>query len=281
MLLFAYVIQRRADLGCSRLLDDGLRRAQRGLANRMPALAEGGWPQLLLLAGLPTLVLMLALWLVHGWLFGVPAMFLELMVLFLVLGYPSQKQELGQFVEAWRRQDHQAAFQYAQRMGYPLAGRLDQPARLYRAVWSGYLYQNFARYFSLIFWFMLAGAGGALMVRLVSQLAQAGGNRELRHEARRLDYLLQWLPARLLVLTFALVGNFPECLRRAKRTLAASPVTVRGLLVEAAEGALSGSLAPAGAEGDAQRVLELRGLLSRSVLVWFAILAALVLLGWL
>jgi adenosylcobinamide-phosphate synthase len=78
--------------------------------------------------------------------------------------------------------------------------------------------------FGALFWFALLGAPGALLYRLANTLDAMWGYRTTRYErfgwaAARIDDALNFLPARLTALTYALCGNF-ACAWRCWRTQA-------------------------------------------------------------
>jgi len=71
--------------------------------------------------------------------------------------------------------------------------------------------------FGTLFWFALLGGPGALLFRLANTLDAMWGYRTERFDrygwaAARLDDVLNWLPARLTALTYALLGRTRQAL---------------------------------------------------------------------
>jgi adenosylcobinamide-phosphate synthase len=72
--------------------------------------------------------------------------------------------------------------------------------------------------FAALFWFVIGGAPAVVAYRLANTLDALWGYRNARYlhfgwAAARLDDLLNYLPARLTALTYALMGDVPRALR--------------------------------------------------------------------
>jgi AmpE protein len=76
--------------------------------------------------------------------------------------------------------------------------------------------------FSVIFWFIITGPIGALAYRLITLCREFSPVHE---QANETTDLLEWIPARLTVILFLLVGNFQRGVPVLSRFIFAKPET--------------------------------------------------------
>lgn len=86
-------------------------------------------------------------------------------------------------------------------------------AQITRAVTEGVFTRSLTDIFSVIFWFVVLGPFGAVLYRLSAALYQYTEKNdvdlvEIHQHATLLKNILDWIPVRLVALTFALIGHF-------------------------------------------------------------------------
>jgi AmpE protein len=148
------------------------------------------------------------------------------------------------------------------------------------------------RRFGILFWFFLLGPAGALGYRLAWVTADNGDGRidpRTRYAARRFAFALDWVPAHLMVLAMALVSNFDAVIgtwRRWHGHPARSPWDFDpGFLAAVARSGVDADItAGDGATTDIRdpivELADARRLMLRVLIVWLAIVALIVLAGW-
>ena len=155
------------------------------------------------------------------------------------------------------------------------------------------------RWFGVLFWFLLLGASGALLYRLVALAADGEEARLLppgtAAGARWLHALMDWPVAQLMTLGMALVGNFDTVVGAWKDhggaslrldagfLAAAGRASVRAEVAEQAEEYIEeGLTAPDLAQqlGELPELRDAMSLVWRVLLLWLAVLALFVLAGW-
>ncbi|MEE8320663.1 MAG: regulatory signaling modulator protein AmpE [Gammaproteobacteria bacterium] len=140
------------------------------------------------------------------------------------------------------------------------------------------------RIFAIVFWFIVLGAFGALLYRLVAELMAEfeeihGGYADA---IRELYLILSWPSARLLALGFALSGSLVHALE-GWGTTEASSLDVNDTVIQATGlGAIQYEPQSAVAEEEAGYwIREVKGLINRSLIVWLTVLGIMTLAGWL
>ncbi len=159
-----------------------------------------------LLAVLPLSLTVLALSLLPkvGWV-------IELLALYLAIGLRSLVEHAQAVAQALRLGDLPLA---RERVGYIVSrqtAELDETG-VARATTESVLENGSDAVFAALFWFALLGAPGVVLYRLANTLDAMWGYRNERYvhfgwAAARIDDVLNYLPARLVALTYAFCGN--------------------------------------------------------------------------
>jgi len=148
--------------------------------------------------------------------------------------------------------------------------------------------------FGAIFWYCLAGIPGALCYRLVNTLDAMWGYKSVRYlrfgwAAARLDDAMNFVPARLAALSYALAGNLSQGLRCWTRQAKHWKSTNAGAVMAAGAGSLGVSLGGAaiyhgerqdrpslgqGLAANEKDIDRAVALIRRSILIWVALIAS-------
>ncbi|AIL60517.1 adenosylcobinamide-phosphate synthase CbiB [Pseudomonas alkylphenolica] len=152
-----------------------------------------------------TLLATLLSWLPYiGWL-------VEVLALYCALGLRSLGEHVTPVADALRCGDLDEA---RRRVGFLVSREtreLDETA-VARAATESVLENGSDAVFAALFWFVVAGAPGVVLYRLSNTLDAMWGYRNERFErfgwaAARIDDVLNYIPARLVALTYALLGK--------------------------------------------------------------------------
>ncbi|WP_321351084.1 regulatory signaling modulator protein AmpE [Halopseudomonas oceani] len=229
-----------------------------------------------LLVLLPVLLLVLLQWWLQRNGLGFFGLLLFALVLLACVGRQDPLGELAAgFERAWARGDEAAAALVAEQdLGVVAEGEqsvlAEVRAVLVREMLHGYVVT--------VFWFALLGPVGALGYRLLRVLADASGTNAAG-PAAALVHALEWIPARLLAASFALVGHFDHVRAVLENVLFSWDVPSDELIHSAAEAALQGGSQRLADAGDEGVLADTRTLLVRALMVWAVVLALLAVLG--
>ncbi|KMM86495.1 adenosylcobinamide-phosphate synthase [Pseudomonas taetrolens] len=155
---------------------------------------------------IPLTILATALsWLPYiGWL-------VDILALYCALGMRSLGEHVQPVAEALRSNDLEEA---RTRVGYLVSRQTSEldSTEVARAATESVLENGSDAVFAAIFWFVVAGAPGVVLYRLSNTLDAMWGYRNERFErfgwaAARIDDVLNYIPARLVALTYAVLGK--------------------------------------------------------------------------
>ncbi|HYG06664.1 MAG TPA: regulatory signaling modulator protein AmpE [Stenotrophomonas sp.] len=241
-----------------------------------------------LLALLPPLLPVLLLqWLLRGHGYGLLSLLYGVIVLAWTWGPRDLDRDVEAVIDADDPIGRRAAVAHLQAGGGSL--HEDAPSLVEAVVVNG-----LRRWLGVLFWFLLLGPFGALLYRLLVLMVEGPLANRLppanERGAHTLLALLEWLPAQLMVLSMALVGNFDTVFRAWRDAQgnrwslepaflgAVARASVRAELREEAHDYTDVGLVPVW-----RRLPEVRDAMSlvwRVLLLWMVVLALLVIAGW-
>lgn len=259
-------------------------------------------------AGLRLLLVLLVPVLLVGWLvdlldsvlFGLLWIVFSVGVVLLCLGPDDLEEDVNAYTEAVAMDDASRQWRAAARF----LGATEVPEEPFaraRAVAEAAFAEANNRVFAVVFWFVVLGPVGAVLYRLVRTVAHrpldgVEEDSELDDEPRQdtprlaagLCVLLEWLPARLVALGYAVTGSFDHELEGLRGLLWGTAdrmaENTRQLLMQAGAGAarLDDLL-----DGDAEATTlsavfaSVINHIHRNIIVWMTVLALFTLGGWL
>jgi len=240
---------------------------------------------LALVVGLPTLVLALVQYGVAGWLLGLVDAALGVAVLLFCFGAGGLDERIASFLDAWE----QNRLDEARSIAVELNAEPEDSTPASDLPWllvRGLLVQSYERILGPVFWFAVLGPFGALLFRLSYALrdhvvVNEQDQPRLTRSALVWAHLVGWLPARAAALAFGLAGSFVDALRGWESVAGASRGANRVSLVGAGFGALGMEDRNAPRESVREFVHDARALVTRTLMIWAAVIAFLTLAGWL
>jgi AmpE protein len=274
-------------------------------------IAKARWLYPALILVFPCLLLAVLLVLFEGVAFGLLSMAIHIIVLLALFDRINVNAFTRRYLALWSAGNFQSAFILLQERWHQLSlDSCDDQRSLHDEFCRFLVSSFFERIFAIVFWYLLLGPVGALFYHLcVLYLSRVWRHNEDGDETilLRLVYLLEWVPARVLALTFSLAGDFVAAFKRLRETaldmdrsavsivyacaLSAIEAGRRVLVVRADDTAKdtseSSTLLIEPDEGDdqlaqlrcEQQVQELLGLLNRSQVIWVIALALLTVAG--
>jgi len=155
---------------------------------------------------IPVITLSVATYFADQYLFGLVGVLLKILILLYVLSHISIGKHLEAYRSDLRKGDTQGAYHCAdQYLAVPEVHVSDDLSNMNYQVIRALLHRWFEFFFLMVFWFMLGGIPGILLAWFSLQYARA---THCDAEGWRYLHWIEWIPVRLLGLTYALAGNF-------------------------------------------------------------------------
>lgn len=256
----------------------------------------------------PALATLLLLVVIDDALFGLLGLALLTALLLWAFGRGNLGAALAEYLERWSRGDFQAAFELLQASGADdrPAPDVADPAALHALARQRLYYRDFERVFAVLFWFVALGAAGAIAYRLAAlehrhgaAPAAAGEPQTVEgepeaaatvvppavHGGLPLMFWMDWVPARLLAVSYALVGDFDACLYRWRAALDDRALVAPAVLEDCGNAALQIGHAPAEETRESlisRGAAELESVVvlhRRALLVWLVVIALVSMIG--
>ncbi|MGE8280016.1 MAG: regulatory signaling modulator protein AmpE [Stenotrophomonas sp.] len=250
---------------------------------------EGEGNRYLLLWAIAPLVGLVALlqWALDDRLFGLPSLLFGVAMLALCWGPRDLDRDVEAVIDADDTGRRDATLSHLQSAGGSMR---EDMASLVGATAINAL----RRWFAPLFWFLLLGPAGVLLYRLLAQATQGAQSAQLAVSARTAgDWalaVLEWPVAQLMTLSMALVGNFDTVFSAWRRSGGNRWALQIGFLPEAARASVGAELVEEAEEAQLsghvpvdERYPDLRDAMSvvwRMLLLWMALVAMLVIAGW-
>jgi len=231
----------------------------------------------------------------QGALIWVLSLLFSVAVLLACIGEKRFSGHVNKYLDAWQKDDlAEACLQLNKITVDPVA--FENPRQLNHRFMAVLLGRLNERLLAILFWFVVLGPMGAILYRSVTQLK--GLTREQQENlhgfhaaARYLKIILDWLPARLTALGYAVIGDFVHAIHSWKEhseewshdveTANKAILTCTGIgaldlhdFYLADDDALS-------KEQASEHVRTAQALIKRTAVAWLTVLAILTLVGWL
>jgi len=250
-LLLAFLAEQVRPLPRSNAVHEAARAACRWAGHALDAGSRGyavlGWLLVVLVPSLAVWLIGSLAWAVHP----VLALVFHVVVLWFTLGFRQFSHHFTEIQFALARGDVTLARSHLQAWlqvseGDVAAETMTVPEICRTAIEEGVVASH-RNVYGVLFWYaVLPGASGAALYKLAGIVRQewAGRADAFGDVARGAFRLLDWIPARMTAIGFAIVGNFEDALYGWRQRAASWEDPQRGVVVESAAGALGVRLAP-------------------------------------
>ena len=232
---------------------------------------------------------MFVVWLVSAMLANVLYLFgfiFGIAVLIFMIGPRDMEADVKHVTTALENKDYEGANFHLSN----LAGRTisEQPLQLIQTAKEEILLQANTRLLGVFFWFIVLGPVGAVLFRLTCLLKdnQREETDDFAEATRELYRILNWLPARICVLSYAVAGSFVDTMSYWNGLSDLWLRDSEDLIIVSGVGALryesrAGRDEHEDDEPDISTLHHTLSLVKRAVIVWVVLLGLLTVTGWL
>ena len=234
-------------------------------------------------------IALFAVWLISAMLGNVLGLFgflFGIAVLIFTIGPRDLEEDVQNIKTAFENNDFEEANFHTSNMANRTIS--EPPLQLAQTVKEEILLQANTRMLGVFFWFILLGPVGAILFRLSSLLKnnQQDEDDEFAEASRDLYKIVNWLPARICVLSYAVAGNFVDTM---SYWHGVSDLWLRDseeFIVVSGVGALRYEQRidrddHEADESDTSGIQHALSLVKRAVIVWVVLLGLLTVTGWL
>jgi AmpE protein len=237
------------------------------------SLSPLGSLRLYIVLAVPVLLLTGLIVLLHGAGLSFLGHVLALLVLLYSFGGTDFLEATDKYVADLKRDDVQGAFHDAESI-LNASGEAANWQDLHQATLSSIGWKYFQCYFPCLFWFVVVGAPGALLYRLMTQIIASAERESDVSRLKTMLRVLEWLPLRLCGLTLAFVGRWEPTFRQFLDSLSRLSMPSALVFVGYINAALNG--VPSAAEIDntdaeVGELEELPQLIDRALVMWLAV----------
>ncbi len=225
---------------------------------------------------------------------------IDLAVLYFALGLHSLKQHADTIFQALKKQHLEDARQAVALIVSRDTEQMNEED-MARATTESILENGSDAVLAAIFWFLLAGAPGVIMYRLSNTLDAMWGYKTPRYShfgffIAKFDDLLNYIPARLTALSYALAGNWDKAIRCGQKQGSLWESSNAGIVMSTGAGALNVKLGGAdyyhgqykqrpdlgcGEQAKTETIKQASHLLDRATLLWVVVIALISVPVWL
>ena len=238
---------------------------------------NNGWLKLIVVLALPIAVLVLLQIILSNILWGTLLFLFSIPVLFYCLGPDCLINDIEAYLDARSLGDDDEALHYAGLLTERSAS--SSPDQQTTDVTRAILSAANERVFSILFWFVLLGPLGAVLYHLTNNISKQNEDTVLQDAAILIQSGMAWAPARILAIGYALTGHFDAAVRAYRSRPHEENMALANYDVLITTGL--GALLDQQTTDEISCIRSARSLVTRSILVWIAVLALLTLGGWL